>query len=87
MISKELHAVFVTHSSVTSLCQVFDLTQIQPSRPLVLGCLGGSAVEHLPWAQGGDLGSGIESHMGLLAGSLLLPQPMSLLLSFSVSYE
>ena len=41
------------------------------------GCLGGSAVEHLPSAQGMRLGSRIESHIGPLAGSLLLPLPAS----------
>ena len=42
------------------------------------GCLGGSAVESLPLAQGMILGSEIESHIGLLAGSLLLPLSVSL---------
>ena len=41
------------------------------------GCLGGSAVERLPLAQGVILGSGIESHVRLLAWSLLLPLPVS----------
>ena len=39
------------------------------------GCLGGSAVEHLP------SGPGIESHIGLPAWSVLLPLPVSLPLS------
>ena len=47
------------------------------------GHLGGSAVEDLPLAQGMIPGSGIESHIGLPAGSLLLPLPMSLPLSIS----
>ena len=42
---------------------------------------GGSAVEHLPSAQGVTPGPGIESHIGLPAGSLLLPLPVSLPLS------
>ena len=45
------------------------------------GHLGGSAVEHLPSAQGVILGSWVESCIGLLAGSLLLPLPLSLGLS------
>ena len=47
----------------------------------MVGCLGGSAFERLPLAQGVILGSGIKSCIGLLAGSLLLPLPMSLPLS------
>ena len=46
--------------------------------------LGGSAVEHLPSAQGVILGSGIKSHIGLPVRSLLLPLPMSLPLSVSL---
>ena len=46
-----------------------------------LGHLGGSAVEHLPSTQGVIPGSGTESHIGLLARSLLLPLPLSLCLS------
>ena len=49
--------------------------------------LGGSAVEHLPSAQVVIPGSRIESHIGLLEGSLLLPLPVSLLLSLCVSHE
>ena len=49
------------------------------------GRLGASAVEHLPLAQGMILGSGIESHIGLPAWSLLLPLPMSLPHSLSLS--
>ena len=45
------------------------------------GRLGGSAVERLPSAQGMIPESGIESHIGLLAWSLLLPLPVSLPLS------
>ena len=37
------------------------------------GCLGGSAVEPLSSAQGMIPGSGIESRIRLLAGSLFLP--------------
>ena len=50
-----------------------------------LGLLGGSAVEHLPLAQIVTLGPGIESHVGLLGWSLLLPLPVSLPLSLSLS--
>ena len=52
-----------------------------------LGHLGGSAVEHLPWAQGMIPESGMESHIRFLAGSLVLLQPMSLPLLLCVSYE
>ena len=51
------------------------------------GCLSGSVVELLPLAQGVTPGSGIKSHFGLLAGILLLPQPVTLLLSLYVSHE
>ena len=44
---------------------------------MILGHLGGSAVEHLPLAQSSE----IESHVGLPAWSLLLPLSMSLPLS------
>ena len=44
----------------------------------LLGRLGGSVVEHLPWAQGVVGGPGIKSHIGLPSGSLLLPLPVSL---------
>ena len=47
------------------------------------GRLGGSAVEHLPSAQGAIPRSQIQSHSKLLAGSLLLPLPVSLPLSLS----
>ena len=50
-----------------------------------MGRLGGSAVERLPSAQGVIPGSGIESHIGLLAGSLPLPLPMPLPLCVCVS--
>ena len=46
-----------------------------PQRNENRGRLGGSVVEHLPLAQGAILGSGIKSHIGLLAGSLLLLLP------------
>ena len=49
------------------------------------GRLGGSAVERLPLAQVMILGSGIESHIRLPAGSLLLPQPVFLTFSLSES--
>ena len=52
-----------------------------------MGRLGGSAVEHLPLAQGMILGSGIECHIRLLAWSLLLSLPMSLPLCVCVSHE
>ena len=48
------------------------------------GCLGGSAVGHLPLVQGMIPCPGIKSHIGLLVGSLLLPFPMSLPLSLSL---
>ena len=47
------------------------------------GRLGGSAVECLPSAHGVIPGSGIESHVGFLVWSLLLPLPMSLPLCLS----
>ena len=49
------------------------------------GHLGGSAVGHLPSAQVVIWGSGIKSHIGLPARSLLLSLPMFLPLSQSVS--
>ena len=48
------------------------------------GCLGGSGVEPLPLTQGVILESGIESHIVLLVGSLLLSSP-KFLLSLSLS--
>ena len=54
------------------------------SREQTRGFLGDSVVEHLPLAQGVILGSwdpGIESHIGLPTGTLLLPLPVSLPLS------
>ena len=51
------------------------------------GRLGGSAVEHLPSAQGVIPESRIKPYIGLLVGSLLLPLPVSLLLSLCVSHE
>ena len=53
-------------------------------KPWVQGHLGGSAVEHLPSAQGMILGSGINSHVGFPVRSLLLPLPMSLPVSVSL---
>ena len=47
--------------------------------------LGDSAVEPLPVAQSVIPGFGIESHIGLPAWSLLLPLPVSLLLSLCLS--
>ena len=47
------------------------------------GHLWGSVVEHLPSTQGVTRGSGIESRIGLPAGSLLLPLPVSLPLFLS----
>ena len=38
-------------------------------------CLGGSGVEPLPLTQGVILESGIESHIALLVGSILLSLP------------
>ena len=49
------------------------------------GCLGGSAVERLPLAQGRIPGSGIESHIRLPVRSLLFPLPVSLPLSLHLS--
>ena len=45
------------------------------------GPLGGSAVEHLPSAQGVIPGSRIKSHFGFAVRSLLLPLPVALPLS------
>ena len=50
----------------------------------VAGRLGGSAVEHLPLAQGVIPDPGIGSHIGLPAWSLLLSLPVSLPLSLSL---
>ena len=49
------------------------------------GCLGGSGFEPLPLNQDVILESGIESHIGLLVGSLLLSWPNFLPLSLSLS--
>ena len=49
------------------------------------GHLGVSVVECLPSAQGMILGPGTESPMGLPAGSLLFPLPVSLPFSLCVS--
>ena len=50
------------------------------------GCLGGSEVEGLPWAQGMILRTQDRvPHWAPGAGSLLLPLPMSLPLSLSLS--
>ena len=49
------------------------------------GHLGGLVVEHLPWAQGVIPGPGIESCIGLPAGSLLLPLSVCLSVSLSLS--
>ena len=49
--------------------------------------LGGPAVERLLLAQGLIPESGIGSHIRLPAGSLLLPQPMSLPFSPAVSLK
>ena len=49
------------------------------------GCLGGSGVEPLPLTQGVILKSWIESHIGLLVGSLFLSLPNFLPLSLSLS--
>ena len=51
----------------------------------IMGRLGGPVVERLPLVQGAIQGPGIESCIGLPAGSLLLPLPVSLPLSQSVS--
>ena len=49
------------------------------------GCLGGSGVKPLPLTQGVSLESGIESHIGVPVGSLLLSWPNFLPLSLSLS--
>ena len=49
------------------------------------GHLGGSVVKRQPTAQGVILKSWIESHIGLPAWSLLLPLPVFLPLSLSLS--
>ena len=64
---------------VLSLWTHFHVCKVER---IVPGCLGGSVVGCLPSAPGVILGSGIESHIGLLARSLLLP-----LLSLCVSHE
>ena len=50
------------------------------------GCLGGSGFEPLPLTQGVILASGIESHIWLLVGSLLLSWPNFLSVSLSLSH-
>ena len=49
-----------------------------------MGLLSGSVVECLPLAQGMIPSPGIESHIGLPTGSLLLPLPMSASLHVSL---
>ena len=49
-----------------------------------MGHLGGSVVERLPLAHGVSQGPGMEPHIGLPAGSLLLPLLMSLHLFVSL---
>ena len=49
------------------------------------GCLGSSAVEHLPLAQGMIPGTRIESHIRLPAGSLLFPLPVCVSASLCLS--
>ena len=51
----------------------------------ILGCLGGSTVEHLLLAQGVIRSLRIESHIRLPAWSLLLPLPTSLPFSLCLS--
>ena len=62
------------------LQSMYFLTKIN-----IRGHLGDSVVEHLTLAQGVIPGPGIESHIGLPTGSLLLPLPASV--SLCVSYE
>ena len=50
-----------------------------------LGCLGGSGVEPLPLTQAMILESGIQSHIGLLVGSIPFSLPNFLPLSLSHS--
>ena len=50
---------------------------------LTQGHLGGSVIEYRPLTQGLIPGPEIESHIGLPAGSLLLPLPLCLCLSVS----
>ena len=57
---------------------------IRLDQKLVVGRLVDSAVERLPAVQGMFPGCGIESHIGLSAGGLLLPLPVSVCLSLSI---
>ena len=69
--------VFITHMfNLHSLIHPDDSTVC--FKLFIQGRLGGPVVKRLPLAQGMILGSGIESHIGLPAGSLLLPLPVSL---------
>ena len=61
------------------------ITEDKPVRKIKEGCLGGSAVEHLPSAQGVIPSPGIKSWIRFSAGNLLLLLLMSLPLSLSVS--
>ena len=68
------------------MVQVLELAYMGESKKTEnLGQLGGSVIEHLPLAQGVILAPGIKSCIGLPAGSLLLPLPMSLPLSVCLS--
>ena len=73
------HEVLIMGSCEKFLLQCLDKGEVRVVKsPLCLGCLSGSAVEHLPLAQGVIPDPGIQSLIGIPAGSLLLPLPVSL---------
>ena len=61
-----------------------DINLVYLKNGPMFGHLGGSVAGHLPLAQGMIPGSGIESHIQLPEGGLLLPLPMSLPLRVSL---
>ena len=78
--NKELH-----NEHKFSITQIFFCFKLFLKRENCWGSLGGSAVWHLPLAQGLILETRNRVPFGLLAWSLLLPPPVSLSLSLSLS--
>ena len=72
----------LTHTSLRDVqLQELAIKQIKEGHPVAQWL--SICLQLRSWSQG----PGIKSHIGLPTGSLLLPLPVSLLLSFSVSHE